>query len=52
VKDLFAAYMAEPGLLPEEHLSLVETEGLARTVVDYLAGMTDGFIQQAFLRLA
>jgi dGTPase len=51
VKELFAAYMAQPGLLPEEHLSLVKTEGLARTVTDYLAGMTDGFIQQAFQNL-
>jgi len=52
VRDLFAAYMDHPELLPEEHLSLVETEGLARTVADYLAGMTDGFIQQAFSKLA
>ncbi|HTX75373.1 MAG TPA: dNTP triphosphohydrolase [Terracidiphilus sp.] len=46
VERLFERFMLEPELLPDDHRSLVETEGLARTVTDYIAGMTDGFIEQ------
>ncbi|WP_103333617.1 deoxyguanosinetriphosphate triphosphohydrolase [Pseudotabrizicola formosa] len=47
VQDLFAAYLADPGLLPAEWEHAVQacndqTE-LARTVADYVAGMTDRF---------
>lgn len=45
VERLFARLMAEPELLPEDHRALVASDGLARTVTDYIAGMTDGFIQ-------
>ena len=43
--------MTEPDLLPEDHRSLIETEGLARTVTDYIAGMTDNFIEQTWADL-
>jgi dGTPase len=46
VEGLFAAIMADPGLLPEDHQSQIPTEGLARTVADYIAGMTDSYIEQ------
>jgi dGTPase len=42
--------MADPSLLPEDHRALIGTEGLARTVTDYIAGMTDTFIEQVWTR--
>jgi dGTPase len=52
VREVFAALMADPTLLPADHEEQVATEGLARTVADYIAGMTDSFIQQLWLRCA
>jgi dGTPase len=50
VKELFAALIAEPGMLPEDHQAQIESQGLARTVTDYIAGMTDAFIAQMWAR--
>jgi dGTPase len=50
VQELFAALMADPSLLPEDHQAQIPTEGLARTVADYIAGMTDNFIEQLWAR--
>jgi dGTPase len=50
VIELFAFLMAEPGLMPEDHQAQVPTEGLARTVADYIAGMTDSYIVQLWKR--
>ena len=50
VVELFAFLMAEPGLMPEDHQAQIPTEGLARTVADYIAGMTDSYIEQIWLR--
>ena len=46
VAEVFRRILSDPGLLPEDHQAQIETEGLARTVADYLAGMTDRFIEQ------
>ena len=46
VKGLFTALIEAPSLLPEDHQSQIPTEGLARTVADYIAGMTDSYIEQ------
>lgn len=46
VEGLFARFMADPNLLPDDHHAQIATEGLARTVTDYIAGMTDSFIEQ------
>jgi dGTPase len=51
VEGLFAAFMGNPDLLPEDHRTLISTEGLARTVTDYIAGMTDNFIEQTWADL-
>jgi dGTPase len=51
VEGLFVRLMADPGLLPEDHRALAATEGLARTVTDYIAGMTDAFIEQTWADL-
>ena len=46
VEDLFAALMNDPALLPDDHQAQVPSQGLARTVADYIAGMTDSYIEQ------
>jgi dGTPase len=51
VSELFTSLMEDPSGLPPDHLQHIASEGLARTVADYLAGMTDGYIEQAWLRL-
>ena len=55
VQDLFTAFMADPSLLPDEWEHAVQactdqTE-LARTIADYVAGMTDRFAIQEHGRL-
>ncbi len=46
IAELFDFLMAEPGMMPEDHQAQIPTEGLARTVADYIAGMTDSYIVQ------
>jgi dGTPase len=48
VQGLFAALISDPALLPEDHQAEIATEGLARTVADYIAGMTDSYIEQVW----
>jgi len=50
IEGVFAAIMATPRLLPEDHQAQIPTEGLARTVADYIAGMTDVYIEQLWDR--
>ena len=50
VMQLFAAVTADPGLMPEDHQAQIPSEGLARTVADYIAGMTDSYIVQLWSR--
>jgi dGTPase len=50
VTGLFAMLMAEPGLMPADHQAQIASEGLARTVTDYIAGMTDSYIEQMWER--
>jgi dGTPase len=51
VRELFDALMADPKQLPPDHQEQIATEGLARTVADYIAGMTDSFIQQNWMKM-
>ena len=44
VIQLFNHLMNDPALMPEDHQAQIPTEGLARTVTDYIAGMTDSYI--------
>jgi dGTPase len=46
VTHLFDRLMNDPALMPEDHQAQVPSEGLARTVTDYIAGMTDSYIVQ------
>jgi len=50
VQGLFAALIADPSQMPADHQAQIPTQGLARTVADYIAGMTDSFIEQAWSR--
>ena len=44
VTALFEFWIHEPNELPSSYVEEIETEGLARVVADYIAGMTDSFI--------
>jgi len=50
VFQLFASLMSDPKLMPRDHQAQIPTEGLARTVADYIAGMTDSYIVQVWQR--
>ncbi len=51
LREMFHRFVGEPTLLPESFLARVPLVGLARTVADYLAGMTDRFLQHEYARL-
>jgi dGTPase len=44
VNELFNFWIADPEELPPGYVDQIESEGLARVVADYIAGMTDSFI--------
>ncbi|HUR88431.1 MAG TPA: deoxyguanosinetriphosphate triphosphohydrolase [Ramlibacter sp.] len=48
VRDLFNAYMADPAQMPEDFAGRAE---IARSVADYIAGMTDRFAMREHERL-
>jgi len=49
VQTLFSAWTEKPELLPFDHQARVAEEGAPRAVADYIAGMTDAYIEQAWL---
>lgn len=48
---VFAAYLRNPDLLGDAATRRIESEGLHRTVCDYIAGMTDRFLLEEHDRL-
>ncbi len=50
VIELFSTFLADPGLLPADHQEQIPAQGLARTVADYIAGMTDSYVEQLWAR--
>jgi dGTPase len=56
VRDLFAAFMREPRLLPTQYQDKLQTQddpaGRARIVADYIAGMTDRYALREHTRLS
>ena len=48
VKALFDFWIEAPEELPQGYIDEIPTEGLARVVADYIAGMTDAFILQQY----
>ena len=52
LRQVFEAYLADPDKLGETAAKRIETEGLHRTVCDYIAGMTDRYLMEEYARLA
>ncbi|MFZ1084959.1 MAG: dNTP triphosphohydrolase [Terracidiphilus sp.] len=50
VQGLFAVLMNDPSLMPDDDQAQISSEGLTRTVADYIAGMTDSYIEQLWAR--
>ncbi|HEV2134766.1 MAG TPA: dNTP triphosphohydrolase [Terracidiphilus sp.] len=50
VQGAFKVLLADPSLLPPDHQAQISSQGLARTVADYIAGMTDTYIEQLWSR--
>lgn len=48
VQDLFAAYLNTPRLLPLKYQKRIATDGLHRTICDYISGMTDRFFNEQY----
>jgi dGTPase len=51
LRAVFDAYVREPDLLGDAATRRVESEGLHRTVCDYIAGMTDRYLIEEHARL-
>jgi len=51
IRNLFRAYREQTSLLPVQFRKRVETQGLERTICDYIAGMTDRYAMQEYDRL-
>lgn len=51
LRQMFHYYCAHPQLLPDFYQEIAEEEGLHRAVCDYMAGMTDSFATQQYLKL-
>lgn len=51
LEALFCAYVDTPKMLPFDLQARAETQGLTRTVTDYLAGMTDRYAGDEYRRL-
>ena len=52
LRAVFEAYVRDPELLGDAAAKRIETEGLHRTVCDYIAGMTDRYLIEEHARLA
>ena len=46
LRQVFQAYLADPDKLGETASKRIDTEGLYRTVCDYIAGMTDRYLME------
>jgi dGTPase len=51
LQRLFEEFKKSPEQLPERYRQRAEAGQLDRTICDYLAGMTDRFVQEEYLRL-
>jgi len=52
LRSVFAAYLREPERLGDAAVRRIESEGLYRTVCDYIAGMTDRYLLEEHVRVA
>ena len=51
LRDVFEAYLAKPALLGDATSKRIASDGLHRTVCDYLSGMTDRYLMEEHARL-
>jgi dGTPase len=51
LRRVFEAYVIDPARLGQGATKRIETEGLHRTVCDYIAGMTDRYLMEEYDRL-
>ena len=51
ISQMFAAYLADPSLLPDRYSRRISTDGLERTVCDFIAGMTDRYCRDEHARI-
>src|SRR6202040_1589400 len=51
LRRVFEAYVLDPERLGEAATKRIETEGLQRTICDYIAGMTDRFLLKEHRRI-
>jgi len=51
LRRVFEAYVIDPVRLGQGATKRIETEGLHRTVCDYIAGMTDRYLMEEYARL-
>ena len=51
LRNVFDAYVADPVLLGDAATRRIESEGLHRTICDYIAGMTDRYLMEEHARL-
>jgi dGTPase len=52
LRRVFEAYLVDPDRLGESATRRIETQGLHRTVCDYIAGMTDRYLMEEYERIA
>jgi dGTPase len=52
LRTVFEAYVREPNSLGAAAMKRIESEGLHRTICDYIAGMTDRYLLEEHVRLA
>lgn len=51
IARIFEEYLKEPAMLPPRFANRIDEQGTERVVCDYIAGMTDRFCQDEYLRL-
>src|SRR2546423_4249855 len=51
LRKVFESYLLDPGQLGDAAARRIESEGLHRTVCDYIAGMTDRYLTEEYARL-
>jgi dGTPase len=51
IQDLFAAFVADPRLLPPQYQAMAARGGMERATADYIAGMTDRYSMKEHRRL-
>jgi dGTPase len=51
LRKVFENYLLDPSRLGDAAARRIESEGLHRTVCDYIAGMTDRYLIEEYARL-